>query len=266
MSDETSDEMSDEPELTYQTYLHLPEMLGLQRPQSEPQHPEELHFIIVHQAMELWFKLLLHDLERVVAQLDADDLTSAIVILRRVNHAMEVCIVQTRSLQDMPPWSFHEFRAYLGSASGVQSGQFRELELLSGLRDPDFVASLQRVKDPDAAAAFGVRLRQRSVAEAHVDAARRAGLTDWAQLYVEPAQHPELWLLSEALIDYEALWTRWRSEHLVLVERSVGGRARGTGGTEARSYLQHQIGYRFFPYLWEARNELTLRSGGEIVH
>lgn len=257
--------MADEQRLTYQTYLNLGKMLSLQEPQSDPAHPEELHFIIAHQAIELWFKLLLADLERVVGRLDADDFTSALVLLRRVNHTMEICVLQTRSLQDLSPWGFHEFRGFLGTASGVQSGQFRELELLSGLRDAEFLESLRRVKDPETRAALAARMRQRSVAEAHLDAGRRLGVTSWAELYIAPEAHAELSLLSEALIDYETLWTRWRNEHLLLVERSLGGRARGTGGTEARPYLESQMRHRFFPHLWEAREDLFVRAGGQVV-
>ncbi|MDQ3344389.1 MAG: tryptophan 2,3-dioxygenase family protein, partial [Actinomycetota bacterium] len=101
--------MADE-ELHYLTYLKVPQLLSMQQLRSEPPHPEELHFIIVHQAIELWFKLLLHDLERIIAALDADDWAGTLVLLRRVNDVMETGLDQMRSLHDMPPWSLQQFR------------------------------------------------------------------------------------------------------------------------------------------------------------
>ncbi len=249
----------------YVSYLKLPELLTLQEPLSTPVHPEELHFIVVHQGMELWFKLLLHDVTRLVQAIDADDFVAAMTILRRVNHAVEICIAQTASLQDMPPWSFHEFRGYLGTASGMQSIQFREIEVLSGMRDPATLAAAERGPQSPTAAAISARLAQRSLAQAHQEAGARHGITDWADLYVEPEIGPQLCLLTELLMDYEALWIRWRSDHITLVTRSVGPRAVGTGGTAAVSYLEQRARGRFFPHLWDARNELSLRSGGQLV-
>jgi tryptophan 2,3-dioxygenase len=165
----------------------------------------------------------------------------------------------------MPPWSFHEFRRYLGTASGVQSQQFREIELLSGLRDPTFLAAIERALKASPSPAVARRREQRSVAEAHRDAAHAIGIADFAELYAEPAAHPDFWLLSETLVDYDAQWMRWRYEHILLVERAVGPRARGTGGTPAISFLSSRGGLRFFPYLWAARNDLSVRSGGELV-
>ena len=126
----------DTDELTYGSYLRVPELLALQQPRSRPPHPEELHFIVVHQALELWMKLLLHDLGRIVERLDADDFTGALALLGRVNHTLEHTLDQMRSLHTLPPWDLHQFRSYLGTASGSQSVQFRELELRSGLREP----------------------------------------------------------------------------------------------------------------------------------
>src|SRR5204863_257347 len=122
-------------ELTYGSYLRIDELLALQQPRSQPPHPEELHFIIVHQALELWMKLALHDLERIIAALDADAHARALALLGRVNANLSSGLDQMRSLHTLPPWALQQFRGYLGTASGFQSRQFRELELLSGLRE-----------------------------------------------------------------------------------------------------------------------------------
>ena len=255
--------MADE-DLTYLSYLHVPELLGLQEPRSEPTHPDELHFIIVHQALELWFKLLLHDLERLVDALDGDDWTGSSVVLKRVNHVMDSGLDQMRSLYHMPPRALHEFRTYLGTASGLQSMQFRELEILSGLRDPSYLKAVRGLSGGELPAVLEHRLGRRAVAEAHRDIADRHGIDDWSQVYLEAGRFGELYNVCEALIDYDECWIRWRNEHLTLVERTLGARARGTAGT-AISYLERTRRYRYFPHLWEARHALTLYGGGELV-
>lgn len=261
-------------ELTYLSYLKIPQLLSLQELRSQPPHPEELHFIIVHQALELWFKLLLHDLERIIAALDADDWPGALVLLRRVNDVMVTGLDQMRSLHDMPPWSLHRFRSYLGTASGLQSEQFRELELLSGLRDETYLKALRIHADGELPAALQARLQQRSLAEAHADAAARLGIgtgdsaaeviASWADFYADPGPHGAFYVLCEALVDYDERWVRWRNEHVTLVERTLGPRTRGTAGT-ALPYLRRTVAYRYFPVLWDLRHDLAVRGGGELV-
>jgi tryptophan 2,3-dioxygenase len=259
--------MSEEEDLTYGRYLRIEELLELQRPRSRPPHPEELHFIIVHQAIELWMKLMLHDLERIVAALDAADWPGALALLGRVNHVMTHILEQMRTLHTLPPWALEEFRSYLGTASGSQSRQFRELELLSGLRDPAYLKALEaahgeRLPDPLAA-----RLDQRSLATAHLEAGARLGLDQierWADLYASPGELASFYLVCEALVDYDERWARWRAEHVALVERALGDHARGTGGM-ALTWLRRTTRFRFFPVLWALRDELVVRGGGELV-
>jgi len=253
-----------EDDLTYLTYLHVPELLALQHHRSDPPHPEELHFIIVHQSLELWFKLLLHDLERIIGALDADDWSGVLVLLRRVNDVMAFGLDQMRSLHDMPPWSLQEFRSYLGTASGIQSVQFRELEVLSGVRDEQYLKGLEVLSDDGIPPAVTKRLGQRSLAEAHAHAAARLGITDWAGFYADPGPNGVFYVVCESLVDYDERWIRWRNEHVTLVERTLGPRTRGTAGT-AISYLQRTTRYRYFPQLWELRNDLSVRGGGELV-
>jgi tryptophan 2,3-dioxygenase len=256
-------------DLTYQTYLRIPELLALQSVRSQPPHPEELHFIVTHQAIELWFKLVLHDVARVIQAVDADEWTGAVVLLRRVNDVLDIVMRQLRVLQDMPPWAFHEFRSYLGTASGTQSVQFREIEVLSGLHDEEYVKALRALHpDSELPAEVVRRLSKRSLADAHRDAGARLGIGEddeaWANFYVESGPTVPFYLLCEALLDYDERFLRLRFEHLVLVERALGGRVRGTGGT-AITYLQRTTKYRFFPVLWELRNALSLRGGGTLA-
>jgi tryptophan 2,3-dioxygenase len=257
----------DTDELTYGSYLRVPELLALQRPRSRPPHPEELHFIVVHQALELWMKLLLHDLGRIVGLLDADAFDRALALLGRVNHTLEHALDQMRSLHTLPPWDLQQFRSYLGTASGSQSVQFRELELRSGLREPAYLKALEIEYGGTLPEPLATRLGERSLADAHAAAAARLGIADlngWADLYVDPGPRTGFYLVCEALVDYDERWARWRQEHVALVQRTLGDHARGTGGM-AIAYLQRTTRYRFFPVLWAARDELVVRGGGQLV-
>src|SRR5215218_7255322 len=173
-------------ELTYGSYLRIPELLALQQPRSRPPHPEELHFIVVHQALELWMKLLLHDLERVIGLLDQDAFPPALALLTRANRTLEHGLDQMRSLHTLAPWDLQQFRSYLGTASGSQSVQFRELELLSGLREPAYLKALEIEYAGRPPEALAGRLAARSLADAHAEAAARLGIATkeaWADLY-----------------------------------------------------------------------------------
>ena len=254
-------------ELTYGSYLRVPELLALQRPRSRPPHPEELHFIVVHQALELWMKLLLHDLGRIVELLDGDAFARALALLGRVNHTLGHALDQMRSLHTLAPWDLHQFRSYLGTASGSQSVQFRELELRSGLRDPAYLKALEIEYGGSLPEPLATRLQERSLADAHAAAAARLGITEiqaWADFYVDPGPRTDFYLVGEALVDYDERWARWRQEHVALVQRTLGDHARGTGGM-AIAYLQRTTRYRFFPVLWALRDELVVRGGGQLV-
>jgi tryptophan 2,3-dioxygenase len=257
----------DTDELTYGSYLRVPELLALQRPRSRPPHPEELHFIVVHQALELWMKLLQHDLGRIVGLLDADAFSAALALLGRVNQTLEHSLDQMRSLHTLPPWDLQQFRSYLGTASGSQSVQFRELELRSGLREPAYLKALEVEYGGVLPGPLADRLAERSLADAHAAAAARLGITDlasWADFYVDPGPRTDFYLVCEALVDYDERWIRWRQEHVALVQRTLGDHARGTGGM-AIAYLQRTTRYRFFPVLWALRDELVVRGGGQLV-
>ncbi|KES06111.1 hypothetical protein BU52_16990 [Streptomyces toyocaensis] len=238
--------------LTYEHYLRVPELLRLQQPLSD--EPDEIHFIIVHQAMELWFKLLADDLRALVRLLDEGSPTECCTRLRRVNDTMGILLTQLRSLRALPPEGFHAFRGRLVGASGLQSVQFRELEVLSGLRDDNYLRTV-RATGGTLPAPVADSLRRRSVADAHRDAAYRDGLTCWTELYLPQRAGSALYLLSELLLDYDELWLRWRTEHVALVRRMIGGGTRGTGGSDV-SHLERTFSHRFFPYLWEARDHL----------
>jgi tryptophan 2,3-dioxygenase len=246
-------------EITYGSYLALDELLALQRPRSRPEHPDELLFIVVHQASELWFKVLLHELEALVAELEQGDVLGSVFALKRINALMSIVTAQLSALDTLPPHRFAEFRGYLGSSSGSQSAQFRALEAASGLREPQFLAALAEHGDPpDTVNAW---LKRPTLQESFEHLLERHGVTLEA-VYEDPAQSPLL-LLTESLLEYEQSFALWRYLHVQLVERIIGPQTGGTGGTLGAKYLQRTVSQRFFPKLWAVRARFFGSDAGE---
>lgn len=243
--------MSHDNEVTYPKYLALGELLSLQRLKSDPEHPDELLFIIVHQASELWFKLILHELAALNARLRENDALGALNSLKRVNALMRIVTSQLTALETLPPQRFAQFRGYLGTSSGSQSEQFRAIEALSGLRDPHFINVLEEHGPvPD--------LIQRALAQAPLqdqfnDVLAHFGVT-LEQIY-STEDHRELQMLAEGLLEYEQGFSMWRFLHVQLVERIIGPNTGGTGGTLGSRYLQRTVSQRFFPELWAVRSQ-----------
>ena len=238
-------------ELTYPTYLMLDELLQLQRPRSKPEHPDELLFIIVHQASELWFKLILHELTGLVALLEAKDTLGALTSVRRVNALVNIVTGQLSALETLPPQRFAQFRGYLGTSSGSQSVQFRAIEAMSGMRDPHF---LQVLKQHGEIAPLVKQALSRPTLQQLYDDLLIAHNVTLEQVYSETNQRP-LQMLAEGLLEYEQGFSMWRFLHVQLVERIIGPATSGTGGTLGSKYLQKTISQKFFPKLWEVRSK-----------
>ncbi|UKY51765.1 tryptophan 2,3-dioxygenase family protein [Streptomyces inhibens] len=254
-----------DPAPTYHSYLHLDDLLTLQRPRSE--HRDELHFIVAHQSIELWFQLLLHDLRHAISFIDQDRWYQATAAMTRVSRTVALVIEATHGLRDLPAGGFHQFRGYLGSASGAQSTQYRQIEILSGLRDESHLATQRKFSGGCVPSVVVDALRERSLADAHQAAGRRHGLTEWADLWDRDIADSPLYGLSEQLLEYDELWVRWRTEHIALVERMSGLSSTGTAGTDPMTFLGQTLRYRFFPYLWTARATLATRgTKGELAH
>ncbi len=237
-------------EVTYPTYLALDELLSLQRPRSQPEHPDELLFIIVHQASELWFKLILHELNALIALLEARDTLGALTSVRRVNALVHIVSGQLAALETLPPQRFAQFRGYLGTSSGSQSVQFRAIEAMSGMRDPHF---LQVLKQHGEIAPLVKEALARPTLQQLFDDLLEADSVTIEQVYAETNQRP-LQMLAEGLLEYEQGFAMWRFLHVQLVERIIGPATSGTGGTLGSKYLQKTISQRFFPKLWEVRS------------
>jgi tryptophan 2,3-dioxygenase len=237
--------------LSYGTYLRLLELLQLQSGLSE-EH-DELLFIVAHQAYELWFKVVLHELAGARSRIDVDDIFYARHLLRRVYVIEKLLVEQIEVLETMSPQDFLAFRSQLAPASGFQSVQFREIEFLSGLKEPGYLARIEAT--PDEMSRLRRRLEEKSLADAFRALVKRRGSPPLRDIYVFRERHSDLFELCEALIDHDETFALWRARHVLMVERQIGGKP-GTGGSSGAEYLRSTLGKRFYPELWEARSQL----------
>ena len=231
---------------------------------SDPAAHDELLFITIHQVYELWFKQLLFELESIRdAMLEFRAGRAQHLLLRA--HAIErVLIEQIPVLETMSPQDFLEFRNHLAPASGFQSVQFREIEFISGLKDPRYLDRLslgeselatlrRRLDEPTLWDAFCALLENSGLPMPSDDVdARRASLIDMAH---DQSRFEEEFQLSESLLTHDGLFRMWRQRHVLMVERQIGSKT-GTGGSTGASYLQTTLEKRFFPELWELRSFL----------
>jgi tryptophan 2,3-dioxygenase len=266
--------------LSYNKYLRVPDLIGLQDCLSGPEHHDELLFITVHQAYELWFKQILHELDAAVILMNQDRLPAAVRTLGRVVEIEKLLITQIHILETMIPISFLGFRDQLNPASGFQSMQFREIEFASGLklegilnefRNDSFAYERLRKRYETASLSetfFAVLSRRGLDAPADdksfTDAERKKLYERRTQAVLEVLTHfeerYEEFQLGEALLEHDEFFLLWRSHHIKMVERMVGAK-RGTGGSEGIGYLQTTLGKKFFPELWEARTYLDVQHG-----
>ncbi len=249
--------------LTYGSYLRITELLEQQQLESDPPAHDELLFITIHQVYELWFQLMLHELDETRQAMSDGRLWWARHLLRRVRTIESVLVEQIAVLETMTPQDFLEFREKLAPASGFQSVQFRELEFLSGAKDPGFLARFHQLTDAQRAR-LERRLEEPSLWDGFLDAVRAAGLpTDDEATVLESllaiardrTLYAELWELAEALLDHDEAAVLWRSHHVLMVERQIGTKS-GTGGSSGSSYLRSRLDLRYFPLLWELRSWL----------
>jgi tryptophan 2,3-dioxygenase len=236
--------------LSYGSYLHIPELLALQSGLTDAH--DELLFIVVHQAYELWFKVLVHELEAARDAIQRDELRVARHYLNRVKVIEALLVEQVAVLETMAPQDFLLFRSELAPASGFQSILFREVEYLSGLKERGYFKALS--DEPGARDRLQRRLDEPSLADAFNALLERRGLT-LGQLYRDADRHADVLDVAEALLDHDEGFRLWRIRHIEMVERQIGDKP-GTGGSTGVKYLQSTLEKRFFPELWQIRSQL----------
>jgi tryptophan 2,3-dioxygenase len=268
------------PPLSYNKYLRVQDLINLQDCLSSPAHHDELLFITVHQAYELWFKQILHEIDAAILLMEEDRIPAATRAVRRVVEIEKLLVNQIHILEGMSPISFLAFRDELNPASGFQSMQFREIEFSSGLKDKSVAREFS--SDQFAYERLQMRLANPSLADCFYRVLQRRGLdapltpadADSTQskkayelrtravleIVTHFEQRYEEFQLSEALLEHDEYFSLWRSHHIKMVERMVGAK-RGTGGSEGIGYLKTTLDKRFFPELWEARTYLDIRHG-----
>jgi tryptophan 2,3-dioxygenase len=249
--------------LTYGSYLRLEQLLSAQVLESAPPAHDELLFITIHQVYELWFQQLLHELTAAREAMAAGRLFQARHLLSRVAVIERVLVEQIDVLETMTPQDFLAFRDRLAPASGFQSVQFRELEFLSGAKDPGFLQRFRGLTDAERAR-LERRLAEPTVWDAYLGVLAAAGLPvhdDEAVLASlrtvarDRDTYGEAWELAERLLEHDAAAARWRARHVTMVERQIGTKS-GTGGSTGAPYLRSRLDLRYYPLLWELRGGL----------
>jgi tryptophan 2,3-dioxygenase len=259
-------------DVTYASYLKLDQLLSLQEPRSSPPEHDEMLFILSHQAYELWFKLQLHELEKIRRDFTANHLYGAIATFKRVRTIMKVMVEQIDILETLTPMSFNSFRDRLENASGFQSSQFREFEFLLGYKradmlryqtanTPAYERLVQRLKEPSVYDAFYDFLEQHGVTIPATLLARDRTLPTIADEAVEEGilrlykTQPDMEILFELMTDFDEGFQEWRYRHIKLVERSIGSK-KGTGGSLGVEFLKKSLFLPLFPDLWAIRHKL----------
>ena len=261
-----------DPALTYSSYLRVDELLDLQNPRSDGPEHDEMLFIVIHQVYELWFKEMLHELDRTMQLLRNDMGDRAQHTLKRILTILKVLVAQVDILETMTPLEFLTFRNRLAAASGFQSDQFRQLEFVLGAKSR---TSIERFGDGTRArVALESRWGAPTLWDAFLHYLKREGyeipasqLTRDVTAPIEPSPDVQKVLIAlyrtdprnselcERLVDLDEGMQEWRYRHVKMVERTIGVKP-GTGGSSGAEYLRSTIPRPAFPDLWEIRASL----------
>ena len=259
--------------MSYSEYLSLPQILNAQHLRSD-QHDEML-FVIIHQASELWLKLAGHEIEAAIRNVKHDDFRHAFKVIARVKLILTQLTQSWSILSTMTPVDYLKFRDTLGPASGFQSYCYRKLEFLLGNKnaklievhrhDPEAFDELNRIlAEPGL---YDVVLKKLSDVGFEIDAQKlerdfslpyetnESVQAAWLAIYNDPEKYFELYELAEKLVDIEDAFQNWRFKHMYTVQRIIGNR-QGTGGSSGVNFLKKAIDTSFFPELFAIRSEL----------
>ncbi len=248
--------------MTYADYLKLDQLLTAQDPKSNLH--DEMLFIVIHQTKELWMKEMLHELRLAIELVNSDRFAQAYKAMARISRIQAVMTLSWDVLSTLTPVDYMKFRHVLGTSSGFQSAQFREIEFRLGLKNPAFIdhydeGTLER-------ASLEAAIREPSLRESAIGALQRAGFevddgseesiaAAWLQVYRDAERWFELYELAEKLVDIDDALAGWRHKHVLTVERIIGNK-RGTGGSAGAPYLRSTLEKRVFPELWDLRTDI----------
>ncbi|WP_202077476.1 tryptophan 2,3-dioxygenase [Caldalkalibacillus salinus] len=260
-------------EMTYGDYLQLDKILTAQSRLSD--HHDEMLFIIIHQASELWMKLILHEMGEARKSILQDDLEPAFKMLARVSRIQQQLIQSWDVLSTLTPAEYMQFRDKLGHSSGFQSYQNRLIEFMMGHKKEHVLAVYEH--QPELYQTLKDAIQEKSIYDAAIIAMAKRGLNidrecmnrdwsedyeanksveeAWLQVYRDVNQYWDLYELAEKLVDIETKHQQWRYNHMLTVERIIGHKM-GTGGSAGVSYLKRVVDHRFFPELWQLRTNL----------
>ena len=261
--------------LTYGGYLGLESLLDSQHPLSDPEHHDEMLFIIQHQVAELWMKLIIHELNAAIAHIQDDQLGPCLKILARIKQVLRQLFEQWAVLATLTPSEYVQFRDVLGKASGFQSLQYRTIEFALGNKHAELLkmfehmpAKHQQLKRVlESPSIYDEFLRHLSRQGYPIPATcverdwslpyeRNAGLVDvFKTIYENPEQHWSGYHMCEQLVDVEEAFQLWRFRHMKTVERLIGHKT-GTGGSSGVDFLKRALDLKFFPELLDVRTEI----------
>jgi tryptophan 2,3-dioxygenase len=272
---EASIETEFKDRLDYKHYLDLDRLLAAQRPLSDPEHHDEMLFIIQHQTSELWMKLAIHELRSAVEHVKHDELPPCFKILARVKQIQRMLFEQWAVLETLTPSEYVQFRNVLGQASGLQSFQNRMIEFLFGNKDAKIIQVFKH--DPEVFQELQNLLNAPSLYDEFLRLLSRRGFAipkeslerDFSAPYVErpeivqvfkeiyesPKKHWDAYEMAEKLVDVEEQFSLWRYRHVKTVERIIGFK-RGTGGSSGVPFLRQALDVRLFPEIWDVRTEI----------
>jgi tryptophan 2,3-dioxygenase len=266
-----------EMNLSYGSYLKVPELLSLQQPLSrqpgsDRAEHDEMLFIIIHQVYELWFRQQLHEGDRLVDCLVRNQVPEAGATLKRMLTILKTMVQQIDVLETMTPVSFLSFRSFLANSSGFQSAQFREFEFLLGNKNPRMMGNYpegsperttieRRFGAPTLYDAFAAWVAQRGFTVPAALLGR--DVTQLPQEWPEFQEtllalyhgHPTERGICELLVDLDEGIQEWRYRHVKMVERTIGFK-QGTGGSPGAAYLRTTLFNPLFPDLWAIRTRL----------
>ncbi len=261
--------------MTYGSYLALDQLLTAQHPVSEPEHHDEMLFIIQHQTTELWLKQLLHELSSARELLARDDLREALKRIARVKRIQDVMTQQWSVLATLTPTEYAQFRGALGNSSGFQSVQYRAVEFALGNKNEKMLTVF--ADHPANLALLTAEWAKPTLYDEFLRFAARRGLPvpteildrdvrepyretpelvpAIREIYQDPSRYWDLYEACEDLVDLEDNFQFWRFRHLKTVARTIGMKV-GTGGSSGVGFLQRALDLTFFPELYTVRTEI----------